>query len=162
MTRIITAEQERRHYERLVALAQFTRETSIKANARWVLALAVGNGAALAALSARLVSGPSEAVAALLMPSCWLFALGLLAAGGVSVVSAYRWEVAAQDYGRTEEDYHAGKPYGTTYEKVVNKVWFWVEASFEALAACCFAAGLLYPMAVLCHRYLTSGSGFYP
>ncbi|WP_122467088.1 hypothetical protein [Brevundimonas lutea] len=58
--------------EELISNQRTELDRAIAMNQRWVLWLAVANGAALAALAAKVVDGGSEAVAALIMPSCWL------------------------------------------------------------------------------------------
>lgn len=134
-------------------------------NRRWTLSLAVANGGALAAIAARLVSdNRSEAVAALLMPSCWLFAVGLLSAGLINVITVHRYELARTYWttlqNRFEEEVEGAEMPDLDLEP--GLFWWKVETAAEWVSAACFAGGLLYPMAVMCHRYLTSASGFYP
>ena len=163
MRDISAADVARAQLEELTGNAQAELDRALAANRRWVLSLAVGNGAALAALTAKLIDAESEIQAALLIPSCWMFALGLMSSGLVAPITAQRHLLAHQGWKAWTVEFRKGHQLARD-ERLdrQDRSWYRCELALEVVAATSFAAGLLYPLIVLCHRYLTSGHGFFP
>lgn len=149
--------------DELVTNERLEQERAVSSNQRWVLSLAVGNGAALAAVVAKIIDAKSEALAALMMPSCWMFAIGLLCIGMVAPITSSRHRLAVEIW----------KGYTASFRKseilVSDEVKFdkdkklmSLELTLEWSAAVLFALGLLRPLAILTFRFFTSGEGFFP
>lgn len=163
MKDLTPAEVARYQLEELMGKQHIELDRAISANQRWVLSLAVANGAALTALAVKLVDSRSESLAALVMPSCWMFAVGLIAAGVVTPLSAKRHALAWQIWSKYTVAFRKGEQLEEPSNlKADEEKLYRIETALEWLAAALFAAGLLWPLATLCLRYLATGQGFYP
>ncbi len=157
------AEVARYQLEELLGNQRVELDRAIAANQRWVLSLAVANGAALTALAAKLVDSRSEYLAALVMPSCWMFAAGLVCAGLVSPLTAKRHSIAWTIWKTYTLSFRRGEALEEPSElKSQEDRLFRAETVLEWSAAALFFAGLMSPLASLGFRYLFSGQGFYP
>ena len=138
-------------------------ERSVSANQRWVLSLAVGNGAALAAVVAKIIDVKTESLTALMMPSCWLFAVGLLCVGAVTPITAERHRIAVDMWKSYTRSFREGEDLVPDSAKLDrDRRLFWIEMALEWASAAFFALGLLRPLAILTLRYFSSESGFFP
>jgi hypothetical protein len=116
---------------------------------RWALWLALGNTGGLVAFGNMVVQKPADPVAYLIFPSCWIFAVGLLAIGGSAWCAMMRFEKAADGwFARGAGLPHKSPPAWT----IRGDHWL------SVLSSVMFAAGILYPLLVVTVRYLRSGS----
>jgi hypothetical protein len=134
-----------------------------KTNDRWVLSLAIGNGGAFLALGGRVLEKANEAGTALAMPSLWLFAAGLFAAGINPFIEAQRALWQSRSWERSIERLDADlQDEGDDPQAArLDRHLYVFQTGLELFSAAAFAAGLVYPLIVLSHRYLTSGVGFF-
>lgn len=163
MRDLTPADVAKAQLDELVTNERLEQERAVSSNQRWVFSLAVGNGAALAAVVAKIIDAKSEALAALMMPSCWMFAVGLLCVGLVTPITSSRHRLAVEIW----------KDYTTSFRKsdilLADEVKFekdkklmGLEIALEWSAAALFALGVLRPLAILTIRFFSSGSGFFP
>ena len=131
---------------------------------RYHLALAVGNGVGLltfggAILQLLQTEANKEAGIALLMPSCWLFVLGLMSAGLIPAIQGEAYAVLRRSL---LESVRPANGVGYAWVKTAYKqkaVWLGrVEDWLGKIAAASFGFGLAYPLLLLSKRYLMSGS----
>lgn len=138
------------------------RELSEKLTAAFGLSLAVGNGGALVLLGGKVLEEGTEALTALAMPSCWLFAVGLLIAGALNPLAAWRANIETRIFeGWMMQLVDADRP-SPNLRKVLLARLYKTEVACELISGACFVIGLIYPLAVLSIRYLHSGQGFFP
>ena len=163
MRDIPAAEWAKAQLDELVSSERAEQERAVAANQRWVLSLAVGNGGALAAVVTKLIDSKSELIAALMMPSCWFFAIGLLCVGGVAPITASRHRLAVEIWKGYTTAFRQGDPIVGDDEKFKkDKRLMTLELALEWLAAIFFALGLIRPLVILTYRFFTSGEGFFP
>jgi hypothetical protein len=163
MRDIPPAEFAGRQLDELLSNQKYELDRAHAVSQRWVLWLAIGNGAALAAIGAKLVETRSEALAALLMPSCWLFLVGLVAAGSVAPITLKRHQLSVQKWREWTVAFRKGQPLQSPAATIkADERLRGREVCLEWIAAASFVGGVAYPLIVMCHRYLTSGHGFFP
>ncbi len=149
--------------EELMYNQRIQAERGVTANYRWTLSLAVANGASLAALAAKLIDTKSEMLTALLMPSAWLFVVGVACAGATTPIGSHRHYLAHQIWKGHTVAFREGVASEVDPNTRQKDQWLYrLENLLEWTSASCFVIGVSYPLAVLCHRYLTSGHGFFP
>lgn len=140
-------------------MAAETTAVKTAASNRWMLSLSVGNGGALLAMAAHLLSkDASEHTIALLMPSAWLFLGGLVSAGLLPALAAARAGRQQRTWIAEEMVLELKAPVGNAKS---NNRWidvlFWTETSLEWVSAVAFVSGLAYPLVVMSNRYLQTG-----
>jgi hypothetical protein len=140
-----------------------TRDRQLQA--RWTLGLAVANGGALTALSAKALEvlskpadGVAKAVVALIVPSMWLFVVGFLASGAIAALEIRKNQKEVKLAHRSLKA-HAARSDIITLDVIESPGWKgW---ALEAFSAFCFLAGVVYPLLVLGLRYLQKGEFFW-
>jgi len=129
-------------------------EALISFEAKWAVALAVGNGGALAALAAKVLSDVGGEAVPLIFPSAWLFASGLICAGAMPMdgIRGLRRErsLVVEHIAKTE----SGQ--ATIFDGNARPMK-WLDHGLGISAAVMFVAGLLYPLSVLTLRYFRTG-----
>lgn len=157
------SEITQRQLDELIGNIDKQAELHRGASRRWALSLSIGNGGALVALGGKMLDADTEGLMALAMPSAWCFALGLIAAGILSPITSRRHRLARDVWRRHLLRFRAGRPLVEPSQAENGEgPLLYAEVAFEWTSAVLFVAGLLYPLAVLSHRYLTSGHGFLP
>lgn len=152
-----------RQLDELLNNQKLEMDRSYAVSQRWVLWLAIGNGAALAAVGAKLLDAQSEVLAALLMPSCWFFFVGLVCAGAVGPITIRRHEISLAQWRKWTVAFRKGEALqAADSSHDADAKLYKIEAGFEWASAVSFVLGAGYPLTVLCLRYLTSGHGFFP
>ena len=135
------------------ALRRRVYENYLHASRRWLNWLAIANAGGLVAVGSRLSDQPNGAVAHLLLPAAWLFAAGLILAGGLSWLKGHRMDFSTAHMTISTDHVLTSKPYVARLKFYVT-----VESIGEALTAVCAAAGLLYPLLGLSLRYAVIGA----
>ncbi|WP_297804285.1 hypothetical protein [uncultured Brevundimonas sp.] len=148
--------------EELLSNQRYELERSNVVNERWILWLAIGNGVALVSVSSKLIEKATESLVALLMPSCWLFALGLIAAGATTPSTLKRHHLSRKLWRQWTISFRNGEELQPMpqNDEATEKFLYKFEITLEILAAAFFALGLLYPLATLCMRYFCTGRFF--
>lgn len=137
------------------------REYDQRLQGRWLIGLAVANGGALTALSAKLLdvlgqpdTMEARAAVALALPSLWLFIVGFVAVGLAALAELLRNQQAVREAHRSLR-IRAHYPESVTHDGLGdNPILSW---AVELTSAGCFVAGLIYPVAVLGVRYFQVG-----
>ncbi len=153
---------EMKKFDELLSNQRYELERSNVVNERWILWLAIGNGVALVSIASTLIDKTTEALAALLMPSCWFFALGLIAAGATAPFAMKRHHLARNLWRQWTINYTSGEELQSMskQDEAMENHLYKFEVTLEIVAAASFAFGLLYPLATLCIRYLCTGRFF--
>lgn len=141
---------------------RFALDSAHRLSERWVLWLAIGNGVGLLSISGKLIDRKSEFWTALLMPSCWLFAAGILAAGCIAPITVRRHELARHLWLSRTVNFSEGKAWQdlSSEEKAREKGLLTVESLLEYASGAAFLFGLVYPLIAISIRYLCSGHFF--
>ncbi|MEN5229066.1 hypothetical protein [Brevundimonas naejangsanensis] len=146
-------------YDEVVTFHAEAKDNVSKVAARWALGLAVGNGAGLVAISSQIISNLDKPSAYLLFPSAWLFTIGLCVIGAAPGLANWRAALYVNDLSRVRQDVWLGKPAALkTAKPKMLRTLFILETGAEILSGALFAAGLIYPLLVLSHRYICTGS----
>lgn len=137
------------------------RERDYKLQTRWILGLAVANGGALTALSAKILDAiatkptpEARAAFALAYPSLWFFVIGFTAVGCIAVSELLSNHTMIRKAHRSLR-FRAHNPGAVTIDEIppiTIKAW-----AFEAISALSFIGGLTYPLTVLAIRYWREG-----
>lgn len=149
-----TVEQIEREYRQAI-------ERDHQLQSKWLLGLAIANGGALTALSAKTldvigkpVDATAKAAVALAVPCLWLFVVGFIAVGAALLQELIRNQNGAYFAHRTLT-LHAARQDITTLDTFGRPTWkAWLP---ELLSAACFVGGLMYPLLVLGLRYFRNG-----
>lgn len=129
------------------------------ASRRWAFSLAVANAGALAAFGSKLIDGTAGHLTALAVPSCWLFAVGLLAAGALNPIVSKRHRLSRDVWRGHLKNFRKGLPLVEPTEAESGEgLLLRAEILFEWIAALCFAAGLTRPLAILTLRFFDHGT----
>lgn len=122
---------------------------------RWSLGLAVGNGGGLLATGGQIIAKASEPeIVALLLPSCWLFAVGLLCAGAGPGLLVARHGLAAKFLDeKISRANNNGRGEDRADEQSWLKLLFRLELATEIAAGVLFAAGVIVPLWRLSQGY---------
>jgi hypothetical protein len=120
----------------------------------WMLSLAVGNGGGLLTLGAALINGWKLGIWIAIVPSLWIFALGLSCAGVAPLLRSHyhralkvgsttglAWIDTPESREKLERDL-------TELTETATILQDW-SAKVAAAAAACFGAGLLWPIGVV-------------
>ena len=134
-----------------------------QASARWTLSLAVANGAGVVAVATHMLSaGATEASIALLMPTAWMFVIGVTLAGCMPALAAARHAQEHQAWELhdiwAEESMVPPPTSGVEELEGTISALRKIEVVLGLSAAALFFGGMVYPLAVLVHRYNTIGS----
>ncbi|MBU1346724.1 MAG: hypothetical protein KKA16_07210 [Alphaproteobacteria bacterium] len=157
------AEIAHRQFDELISNLRIYHDRHQAMSDRWAVSLAVANAGALLALASRILSASKEAEIAFLMPSCWMFTVGLLSIGIAQPIRSRRQGLSAQIWDCYLKQFRRGLPLTepTDIENPNGRLLTF-ENRLEWASAALFAGALVYPLATLCMRYLTSGAGFLP
>jgi hypothetical protein len=125
---------------------------------KWVLSLAVGNGAGLVLLAGALVKGWPSSFWLAALPAMWAFALGLIASGAVAFTYAQRYSHAFTVINVIRKAQLAKIAGDSEHAKLLSSARrslkypkFWQKASgfLSAVASICFVFGSLWPLLVV-------------
>lgn len=112
---------------------------------RWTLWLSLGNAGGLAAVASKITDKLDPAVTPVLLPSAWLFTVGLLATGGLGLSKRLRLDW-------TQRNYAAFQSGDTAVEKA-NNLALGLEYTLEGVAVAALVLGLLIPLLQISSRY---------
>lgn len=137
------------------ALERMLQDAS-EAQGRWILGLLAGNGAGLVTSAAPIIAQLDKPqIVALLLPSCWMFAAGLVLAGlgpGLEVVRhscSASWLYARMKRAAGSPDVVIAPP----WQKPVLDGLYLSEWTVELLACLLFVGGLLVPLATISRAF---------
>jgi len=148
--------------ELLSAMRDRAWEEHEQAERRFHLILGLGNGGALAVVAGRITEKTSELMTenaavsvAMMVPSAWLFALGLILAGAVAVQNLARKEARVYTANGLllTKNFLISVPQFRWHTFVGTHILGLVSAGL-------WVAGILYPLGVLAKGYFTVGGRF--
>ncbi len=120
------------------------------AHLRWALWLGIANAGGLVAVSGHIADKLDHPIAYLMLPSCWMFAVGLLFAGLMTALRSWRGRVYLAGYDLTGAD--AVRNY-----RHAQRIGL-LEDACGGVAGLLAAVAVLYPLAVVTIRYMETGA----
>lgn len=135
------------------AAAERDRATYDRVQNRWVLWLGIGNAGGTVFVVSHMVADLTARAAYLLLPSAWLFALGLLAIGASVWTDVRHGQLMRRAWDNRDFDGDAAPP-----PPKITDLLGPMSGALEVVAVLLFCAGVLYPLAVVSIRYLCAGS----